>query len=36
MYRHINIQKFHILPTDYICVFGTDPRTKDDGFATHH
>ena len=36
MYRQFNIQQFHVLPTQCICVFCMDLRTNSDYFPIQH
>jgi len=36
MYRQFNIQQFHVLPTQCICVFCVDLRTNSDYFPIQH
>jgi len=36
MYRQFNIQNFHVLPTQRICVFCVDLRTNNDYFLKQY
>ena len=36
IYRHFNIHKFHVLPTQCIYVFCVDLRTNSDYFPIQH
>ena len=36
MYRQFNTHKLHVLPTQCICVFCVDLRTKSDYFSIQH